>query len=92
MLVQAVPDMLEVLPLGASKGTGARRLLDALGVAPARAAAIGDGENDLDMLRGVGLGLAMANAVPSTRAAAAHVLSRSNNEDGVAEAIERYLL
>ena len=92
VLVQAVPDMLEVLPLGASKGTGARRLLDALGVAPARAAAIGDGENDLDMLRGVGLGLAMANAVPSTRAAAAHVLSRSNNEDGVAEAIERYLL
>ena len=92
VLVQAVPDMLEVLPLGASKGTGARRLLDALGVAPARAAAIGDGENDLDMLRGVGLGLAMANAVPSTRAAAAHVLSRSNDEDGVAEAIERYLL
>ena len=91
-IVQAVPDMLEVLPLGASKGIGAKRLLDALGVAPGRTAAIGDGENDLDMLRGVGLGLAMANAVPSTRAAAAHVLSRSNDEDGVAEAIERYLL
>jgi hydroxymethylpyrimidine pyrophosphatase-like HAD family hydrolase len=44
------------------------------------------------MLRGVGLGLAMANAVPLARAAAQHVLRRSNDEDGVAEAVERFLL
>jgi len=91
-VIQAVPEMLEVLPLGASKGAGAMRLLNALGVPPSRAAAIGDGENDLDMLKGVGLGLAMANAVPATRAAATHVLSRSNDQDGVAEAIEKYIL
>ena len=91
-VVQAVPDMLEVLPLQASKGAGVSRLLASLGVPPARAAAVGDGENDVYMLRGVGLGLAMANAVPLARAAAAHVLARSNDQDGVAEAVERFLL
>ena len=91
-VVQAVPDMLEVLPLAASKGAGVARLLAALGVPPGRAAAVGDGENDVDMLKSVGLGLAMANAVPLARAAARHVLRRSNDEDGVAEAVERFLL
>ncbi len=91
-VVQAVPDMLEVLPLAASKGAGVARLLAALGVPAARAAAVGDGENDVDMLRGVGLGIAMANAVPVTRAAARHVLQASNDQDGVAEAVRRFLL
>jgi hydroxymethylpyrimidine pyrophosphatase-like HAD family hydrolase len=91
-VTQAVPDMLEVLPLAASKGAGVVRLLAALGVPAERCAAVGDGENDVDMLRGVGLGLAMGNAVPLARAAAKHVLRRSNDEDGVAEAVERFLL
>jgi hydroxymethylpyrimidine pyrophosphatase-like HAD family hydrolase len=91
-VVQAVPDMLEVLPLAASKGAGVARLLASLGVPPERAAAVGDGENDVDMLRGVGLGIAMANAVPLARAASRHVLARSNDQDGVAEAVERFLL
>jgi len=91
-VVQAVPDMLEVLPLAASKGAGVAKLLHALGVPAERAAAVGDGENDVDMLRGVGLGIAMGNAVPLARAAARHVLQRGNDDDGVAEAIERFLL
>jgi len=91
-VVQAVPEMLEVLPFAASKGAGAHRLLQALGVPPHRAAAIGDGENDRDLLRLVGCGIAMANAVPITREAATHVLTRSNDQDGVAEAIERFIL
>lgn len=91
-IVQAVPDMLEVLPLHASKGDGVQRLLSSLGVPRERAAAVGDGENDVGMLRAVGLGLAMANAVPVARAAAVHVLRGSNDSDGVAEAVERFLL
>jgi hydroxymethylpyrimidine pyrophosphatase-like HAD family hydrolase len=91
-VVQAVPDMLEVLPLAASKGAGVARLLASLGVPPDRAAAVGDGENDVDMLRGVGLGIAMANAVPLARAASRHVLARSNDQDGIAEAVERFLM
>jgi hydroxymethylpyrimidine pyrophosphatase-like HAD family hydrolase len=53
--------------------------------------AVGDGENDLEMLQIAGLGVAMANGAPVTlEAAHAHV--GSNDEDGVAEAIERFIL
>lgn len=91
-VTQAVPEMLEVLPLGASKGAGASRLLRSLGLDPARCAAVGDGENDVALLQMVGLGLAMANAAPVARAAAQHTLFRGNDEDGVVEACERFLL
>ena len=67
-------------------------LLRQLGVEPSRVAALGDGENDVAMLQLAGLGLAMANAAPAARAAAHHVLGRSNDEDGVVEAVERFLL
>jgi len=50
--------------------------------------AIGDGENDLALLRLVGLGVAMGNASPSVQAAADWVTD-TNNRDGVALAIAR---
>jgi len=50
--------------------------------------AIGDGENDLALLRLVGLGIAMGNASPAVQAAADWVTD-TNNRDGVALAIER---
>ena len=48
VLCQAQADMLEVLPLGISKGAGARQLLLSIGVDPKRAAAVGDGDNDVE--------------------------------------------
>ena len=53
--------------------------------------AIGDSDNDLTMLRMAGLGVAMANAAPHIRDAA-DVCTGSNAEDGVAQAVERYIL
>ena len=50
-LTTAIPGMLEVLPLGASKGAGVALLLERLGVAPAHVMAIGDGENDVEVRR-----------------------------------------
>lgn len=50
--------------------------------------AIGDGGNDLEMVSNAGIGVAMGNAVPAVKKAAAHVVA-SNDEDGIAEAIER---
>lgn len=84
-LTTALSGMLEILPLGASKGDGVRQLLDILGVAPSDVMAIGDGENDVEMLAMVGLGVAMGNAGPHAREAA-DVVVASNDEDGVAEA------
>ena len=60
------------------------------GVPTSRIAAIGDEINDVGMVRGAGLGVAMENAVPSVSGAATKH-TRSNDDDGVAFAIERIL-
>jgi hypothetical protein len=91
-VTQAVPNMLEVLPAGNDKARGVRTLLEHLGVPRERVVAVGDGENDVGMLALAGTGVAMANATETTKNAARFVLERSNDEDGVAEAIERFVL
>ncbi|CAM6095501.1 unnamed protein product [Calypogeia fissa] len=90
-LVQALDDMLELLPPGQSKGAGVKMLLDHFGVSPNEVMAIGDGENDIEMLKLAGWGVAMANGSPLTKAAA-NALTGSNTEDGAAQAIHRYIL
>ncbi len=91
-LVQAgIPDMLEILPPGASKGTALKTLLHELNIPAANVLAAGDGENDIEMVKLAGVGVAVGNASPELKAAADHVVA-SNNEDGVAEAIERFVL
>jgi Cof subfamily protein (haloacid dehalogenase superfamily) len=90
-VVQALPEMMEILPAGASKGTGVQRLLDHLGVPIDQVMAIGDGENDIEMLAMVGWGVAMANGTERTKSVAQAVTS-SNDEDGVAKAIQDYIL
>ncbi|KAK3435943.1 hypothetical protein EUGRSUZ_C00613 [Eucalyptus grandis] len=88
-VVQAVPDMLEIVPPGTSKGSGVKLLLDHLGVAPKEVMAIGDGENDIEMLELASLGIALSNGSEKTKAVA-NVIGVSNDEDGVADAIYRY--
>lgn len=53
--------------------------------------AIGDGENDIEMLAMAGWGVAMANGTARTKGVAKAVTS-SNDEDGVAKAIQDYIL
>lgn len=88
-VVQAVPDMLEIVPLGTSKGNGVKVLLDHLGVTAKEIMAIGDGENDMEMLDLASLGIALSNGSEKTKAVA-NVIGLSNDEDGVADAIYRY--
>ncbi|ODU56117.1 MAG: hypothetical protein ABT01_04580 [Clostridium sp. SCN 57-10] len=54
-------------------------------------AAFGDDVNDLDMLRGCGIGVAMGNAVSEVKAAADYICD-TNERDGVAEWLERFAL
>jgi Cof subfamily protein (haloacid dehalogenase superfamily) len=84
-------DALEVLPKGASKGNAVRTLLRDMNIDPLNVMAIGDGENDLDMLKIAGLGIAVENADEKLKEVAQDVVS-SNNDDGVAEALEKYVL
>ncbi|CAO2816750.1 unnamed protein product [Amaranthus hypochondriacus] len=88
-VVQAIPDMLEIVPRGTSKGNGVKLLLDHLGVTPNEIMAIGDGENDIEMLKLANLGVALSNGSEKTKAIA-DMVGLSNDEDGVADAIYRY--
>ncbi|CAN0216219.1 unnamed protein product, partial [Discosporangium mesarthrocarpum] len=89
-LTQAFPDMLEILPRGASKGKGVALLLEHLGVHPGNTLALGDAENDVAMLRMAGIGVCMGNASPPAREAADFIAPK-NTEDGAAVAMERLL-
>ncbi|MBK7403841.1 MAG: ribosomal RNA small subunit methyltransferase A [Phycisphaerales bacterium] len=82
----AVAHILECFDARADKWNAVRRLAAERGIEPARIVAIGDQVNDVSMIRGAGLGVAMGNAIEPVREAAAHV-TRSNAEDGVAHAI-----
>jgi Cof subfamily protein (haloacid dehalogenase superfamily) len=83
--------ILEFLSPGSGKWPTLRRLAAREGIAPEEIAAVGDDDNDVEMIREAGLGIAMGNAVAAARAAA-DVVVRSNAEGGVVEAIERVLL
>jgi Cof subfamily protein (haloacid dehalogenase superfamily) len=89
--VQAVDTMLEIVPRGWNKWRGMQGLLKHWEIPAEQVMAIGDGENDLELIKGVGLGVAMGNAVPLVKDVAKHVVS-GNDMHGVAEAIEKYIL
>ncbi|KAM6587838.1 hypothetical protein CsatA_010443 [Cannabis sativa] len=88
-VVQAQADMLEIVPPRTSKGSGVKLLLDHLGVSPKEIMAIGDGENDVEMLELASLGVALSNGSEKTKAVA-NVIGASNDENGAADAIYRY--
>jgi Cof subfamily protein (haloacid dehalogenase superfamily) len=90
-VVKSAADFLEILHPEAGKGRALATLAAYLGVSQERIMAIGDQENDLVMLEFAGVAVAMGNAIDAVKAVADHVTT-SNNEDGVAVAIERYAL
>lgn len=75
----------------AGKFAGIQKLANHLQIPLSQVAAFGDDRNDIEMIQNCGLGIAVSNAIPELKAAAdAHTCS--NDEDGVARYIEKYLL
>jgi hypothetical protein len=87
----AIIGNMEVNAKGIDKGVGLKRLCAELGIAPENVMAFGDATNDLGMLCWAGWSFAMANAHESVKKAARYETA-SNEEDGVARAIDRYVL
>lgn len=82
---------LAVTSIDATKKNALARLCADLNVRASRVMAVGDSRNDVPMLRWAAVGVAMANALPEVRSAVKHITA-SNDEDGVAAAIERWVL
>lgn len=90
-IVQALPNMVEILPPGASKGDGVARALALLDIPPSQMLAIGDGENDVEMLQMAAIGVAMGNGMAQAKAVA-DFITATNDENGVAQALRRFVL
>jgi hypothetical protein len=88
-VIRSEADSLEVLNQRASKGQSLKELANLLEIPKKRVMAIGDSGNDIDMVEFAGLGVAMGNAVTEVKKVA-DVITDTNDEDGVARAIEHY--
>jgi Cof subfamily protein (haloacid dehalogenase superfamily) len=84
--------LLDVLHPEASKGAGLAAVAREQGVAADEVMAVGDNFNDLEMLEYAGTGVLMGNASPALLERGSFHLTATNDEDGVAEAIERFVL
>jgi Cof subfamily protein (haloacid dehalogenase superfamily) len=91
-LFTSKPYFLEILPPDVDKGTALAFVAQRLEIPRENVFAIGDSMNDEAMLRWAGCGVAMANSDPRIKSIAALITERTNDDDGVAEVIERYVL
>ncbi len=91
-LYPSSPFFIEAVPLGVAKDRSLAALLEHRGLGRENLMACGDGMNDRSMIRLAGVGVAMANAVRPVKAEADYVTQADNNHDGVAEAVERFIL
>jgi Cof subfamily protein (haloacid dehalogenase superfamily) len=89
-VTRSLPEYVEYLHPTASKGRALRFVADHLGVPVEATLACGDMTNDLPMVEAAGLGVAMAHATEAVRAAADYITQEGT--EGVAEAIEKFVL
>ena len=82
---------IEITPKGSTKATGLLHLCDRLGISMNEVIAVGDSGNDTEMLLYAGFAVAMGNSTEDIKEIC-EVVVADNDHDGVAEAIERYLL
>jgi len=84
--------LIDILPPGASKGTGVEKLAILNGLTPENVMAIGDNFNDVGMLEFAGIPVVMGNADTGLLNRSEFYKTDSNNEGGVAAAIRRFIL
>lgn len=90
-VVRSQSYIFEAMPKGVTKASALKKLAEKLGVDSSEIMALGDAENDLEMLTYAGLGVAMGNASDEIKSLCKAVTA-SNNDAGVARAIEKFIL
>ncbi len=82
---------LDITPLGVNKGSALVTLADMLGIKMSEVMAVGDGENDMEMIELAGIGVAMGNAYEGAKSVS-DFITEDNDHDGVAVAVEKFIL
>ena len=85
------PRLLDVIAAGANKGKGVQNLARLMGLSKKEICVIGDYHNDIPMFEAAGFSVAMGNGDEEVKSRAT-VVTGTNDENGVAEAIKRYIL
>lgn len=89
-VVTSMPIFLELLPPDTNKGTAVHALAEHLAYSLEEVVAVGDNLNDVEMIQRVGMGVAVANAVPELKAVAGGITERDEFNSAVTEVIQRY--
>lgn len=89
-VVRADHNFLEVLNPKVNKGNGLRELCTKLGISPEEVIAFGDQKNDISMFEFAGTAVAMGNGAPEAKQYADYITD-TNDNDGIAKALEKYL-
>ncbi|QNK56187.1 Cof-type HAD-IIB family hydrolase [Paenibacillus sp. PAMC21692] len=89
-ITNSSPHNIELNPLGVSKASALRELCALLGIEMGQVIAAGDSLNDIAAIREAGLGVAMGNAQQVVKEAA-DAVTLTNDENGVAEIIKKYI-
>lgn len=90
VFVRTSPFYIEAMPKRLNKAEGLRRTCELLHISPEEVIAFGDAENDLEMIRFSGWGVAMGNACDALKESADEI-TLTNNEDGIAHALKHLL-
>jgi Cof subfamily protein (haloacid dehalogenase superfamily) len=85
-ITSAQLDSVELLPLGVNKGAALKQVAERLGIDPGEVVAVGDGPNDVEMLRFAATSVAMSHSADEVRRAATHVIDPPTDAE-VADAI-----
>lgn len=85
-------EYLEMVRHGVSKGAAVQFLCEYLNVDLKDTVACGDAENDIPMIETAGVGVCMCNGDTKVKEKADYITTRNNNEGGVAEAIQKFIL
>ena len=80
---------LDIVPEGGDKVAGIRRFIDLMGISRDEIIAFGDGENDIEMLKYAGIGVALGNAEEAVKAGADYVTA-DIDDDGVMKALMHF--
>ncbi|MGT2715331.1 Cof-type HAD-IIB family hydrolase [Streptococcus respiraculi] len=90
-VVRSQDVLLEILPTGTNKASALKKLAEHLQILPEEIMAMGDANNDIEMLEFAGLSIAMGNASDLVKSFADDVTD-TNDQDGVAKAIYKHIL